>query len=200
MSGPSYNAPQRGEITRLLGEASNGNKAAFDELVPLVYDELRRVAEARLSSEQSGHTLTPTALVHEAYLRLVEQDRTEWQSRSHFFAVAALAMRRILINHAKTRERKKRGAGVVAMDLDDAEKLSATAMPFSDEGADDLVALDDALTALKEFNEDGALVVEYRFFGGLQLKEIAEVVGVSEVTVRRRWTAARAWLKREISA
>ena len=189
----------KGEITRLLAQASHGNKAAFDELVPLVYDELHKIASARLRIEQAGHTLTPTALVHEAYLKLVEQDRAEWQSRAHFFAVAALAMRRILINHAKTRSRQKRGGGAVRLDLEAAEKLGETAVPFSDEQADELIALDGALSQLKEFNEEGAQVIEYRFFGGLQFKEIAEVLGVSEVTVRRRWTAARAWLKKEIS-
>jgi len=188
-----------GEVTRLLGQASLGNKAAFDELVPLVYDELHRIATSRLKLEDAAHTLTPTALVSEAYLRLVEQDRTEWQSRAHFFAVAALAMRRILITHARTRARQKRGAGAVPVDLDAAEKLGATAV-FSDEQSEELIALDVALTKLKEFNEGGAAIVEYRFFGGLQFKEIAEVIGVSEVTVRRRWAAARAWLKREVAA
>lgn len=190
----------RGEITRLLQQASSGNRASFNELVPLVYDELHAIATARLRIEPSGHTLTPTALVHEAYLALVGQDRTEWHSRSHFYAVAALAMRRILINYAKARARKKRGGGAVAVDLDAAEKLGATAIvPFDDEQADELIALDAALTQLKEFNQEGAEIVEYRFFGGLQFKEIAEVLGVSEVTVRRRWTAARAWLKKEIA-
>ena len=188
----------KGEITRLLAQASNGNKAAFDELVPLVYDELHKIASSRLRIEDSGHTLTPTALVHEAYLKLVEQERAEWQSRAHFFAVAALAMRRILINHAKTRARQKRGGGAVRLDLEAAEKLGDTAVPFNDEQADELIALDGALAQLKEFNEEGAQVVEYRFFGGLQFKEIAEVIGVSEVTVRRRWTAARAWLRKEL--
>jgi RNA polymerase sigma factor (TIGR02999 family) len=188
----------KGEITRLLAQASNGNKSAFDELVPLVYDELHKIASSRLRIESDGHTLTPTALVHEAYLKLVEQDRAEWQSRAHFFAVAALAMRRILINHAKTRARQKRGGGAVRLDLEAAEKLGETAVPFNDEQADELIALNGALTQLKEFNEEGAQIIEYRFFGGLQFKEIAEVIGVSEVTVRRRWTAARAWLRKEL--
>ena len=189
-----------GEITRLLHQASSGNRASFNELVPLVYDELHKIASSRLKLENVGHTLTPTALVHEAYLQLVGQDRAEWHSRAHFFAVAALAMRRILINHAKGRARQKRGGGSVAVDLDAAERLGATAIvPFSDEQADELIELDAALSRLKEFNGEGAEIVEYRFFGGLQFKEIAEVIGVSEVTVRRRWTAARAWLKQEIA-
>jgi|SRR5881394_1097043 len=186
-----------GEITRLLGQASKGNKAAFDELVPLVYDELHRIASGRLRLESDGHTLTPTGLVNEAYIALVAQDRTEWESRAHFFAVAALAMRRILINHAKSHARQKRGGGAVRVDLDVAEKLGETAI-FNDEQSDELIALDVALTKLVEFNEQGAQIVEYRFFGGLQFKEIAEVTGVSEVTVRRRWTAARAWLRQEL--
>jgi len=190
-------AKPHGEITRLLGKASKGNKAAFDELVPLVYDELRRIAAGRIKLESPGHTLTPTALVNEAYIALVAQDRTEWESRAHFFAVAALAMRRILINHAKSRARDKRGGGAVRVDLDVAEKLGETAI-FNDEQSDELIALDVALTKLGKFNEEGAQIVEYRFFGGLQFKEIAEVTGVSEVTVRRRWAAARAWLKQEM--
>lgn len=186
----------RGEITRLLQQASSGHRASFNELVPLVYEELRRIAAGRLQAEPSGHTLTPTALVHEAYLQLLAQDRTEWHSRAHFYAVAALAMRRILINYAKSRTRQKRGGGAVQVDLDAAERIGATAiLPFGDEEAEALIALDEALTRLREFNEEGAEVVAYRFFGGLQFKEIAEVTGVSEVTVRRRWTAARAWLK-----
>lgn len=192
--------PPRGEITRLLRQASAGNKAAFDQLVPLVYDELHRIASGRLKLESAGHTLTPTALVHEAYLQLVAQDRADWQSRSHFFAVAALAMRRILINYAKAKARQKRGGGAVRVDLDVAERLGETAVPLSDEQADELIALDAALAQLRTFNEEGADVVEYRFFGGLQFKEIAEVLGVSEVTVRRRWAAARAWLRREMAA
>jgi RNA polymerase sigma factor (TIGR02999 family) len=199
MATPDSAAP-RGEITRLLHQASSGNRASFNELVPLVYDELHAIARARIRVEPAGHTLTPTALVHEAYLTLVEQNRTEWHSRSHFFAVAALAMRRILVNYAKSRSRTKRGGGAVALDLDAAEQAGATAtFPFGESEADDLIALDAALTQLKEFNEDGAAIVEYRFFGGLQFNEIAEVLGVSEVTVRRRWAAARAWLKKEIA-
>jgi RNA polymerase sigma factor (TIGR02999 family) len=193
-------ARPRGEITRLLNQASSGNKAAFDELVPIVYDELHRIASSRLKLEDVGHTLTPTGLVHEAYLQLVAQDRAEWQSRAHFFAVAALAMRRILISYARGRARKRRGDGAVRVDLDAAERLGEIQVPFNDEQSDELIALDVALTKLGRFNEEGAQVVEYRFFGGLQFKEIAEVLGVSEVTVRRRWTAARAWLKQEIPA
>src|SRR5262245_21780977 len=160
-----------GEITRLLGQAANGNKAAFNELVPLVYDELHRIAAGRLKLESVGHTLTPTALVNEAYLQLVAQDRTEWNSRSHFFAVAALAMRRILINHAKARVRQKRGGGAQRADLDELERRGEAALPFNDEQSDELIALDAALAKMGAFNEEGAQVIEYRFFGGLQFKE-----------------------------
>ena len=194
---PNPNATPRtsGEITRLLHEASAGNRIAFDQLVPLVYGELHRIAANRIRAEPVGHTLTPTALVHEAYLQLVAQDRTEWHSRAHFFAVAAQAMRRILINYAKMKDRLKRGGGAIQVDLDVAEADGATALSFTDEQTDDLIALDEALEELRVFNTEGAAVVEYRFFGGMQFREIAEVVGVSEVTVRRRWTSARAWLR-----
>ena len=193
-------ATGRGEITRLLGRAAQGNRKAFDDLVPLVYDELHRIATNRLKAEAVGHTLTPTALVNEAYLQLSQQDRTEWNSRAHFFAVAALAMRRILINYAKMSKRQKRGGGAIRVDLDDADRRGETAIGFADSQADQLIALDEALTRMRAFNEEGADVVSYHFFGGLQFKEIAEVLGVSEVTVRRRWSAARAWLRREVSA
>jgi RNA polymerase sigma factor (TIGR02999 family) len=187
-----------GEVTRLLHEVSAGNRTAFDQLVPLVYDELHRIATNRIRAEPVGHTLTPTALVHEAYLQMVQQDRAQWHSRAHFFAVAAQAMRRILINYAKMKDRLKRGGGSVPIDLDVAEAMGATAVGFRDDQAEDLLTLDAALDELRSFNPDGAAVVEYRFFGGLQFKEIAEVTGVSEVTVRRRWTTARAWLRRAL--
>jgi len=197
---PGSDKRTSGEITHLLHEASSGNKVAFDRLVPLVYSELHRIATNRVRAEAAGHTLTPTALVHEAYLQLVVQDRAQWHSRAHFFAVAAQAMRRILINYAKMTDRLKRGGGAVPVDLDVAEAEGATALPFADVETDDLLGLDEALDELRAFNEEGALVVEYRFFGGLQFREIAEVLGVSEVTVRRRWSAARAWLRRRLGA
>jgi RNA polymerase sigma-70 factor, ECF subfamily len=196
---PDQSAKPHGEVTRLLGQASRGNKAAFDQLVPLVYDELHRIAAGRLRLESDGHTLTPTALVNEAYMALVAQDRTEWESRAHFFAVAALAMRRILVNHAKAHSRTKRGGGAVHVDLEAAERLGETAI-FTDDQSDEVIALDAALSKMATFNGDGAQIVAYRFFGGLQFTEIAEVLGVSEVTVRRRWAAARAWLRQEITA
>ncbi|GMV04437.1 MAG: hypothetical protein AMXMBFR53_07170 [Gemmatimonadota bacterium] len=190
-------ADHRADITLLLQDASRGQRAAFDQLFPLVYDELRALARSKLRMEGDGHTLNATALVHEAYLKLVDQERVEWQSRVHFFAVAALAMRRILVNHAKGRKRAKRGGGQRPVPLDEvAEALLAD--PLTDQQADELVALDDALERLREFNPQGADVVHYRFFGGLAHAEIAEVTGVSEVTVRRRWSAAKAWLRAEM--
>ena len=183
------------EITRLLREASEGRKEVLDQLFPLVYDELRALARSKLRMEADGHTLNATGLVHEAYLKLVDQERVEWQSRAHFFAMAALSMRRILVNHAKGRKRVKRGGGERALTLDRfAEELA-----LSDAQAEELVALDEALERLKDFSPDGADVVQYRFFGGLAHQEIAEVTGVSEVTVRRRWAAAKAWLRAELA-
>jgi len=177
------------EVTRLLGQASGGNREAFDLLVPLVYDELRRLAEARLKAERAEHTLNATALVHEAYVHLVAQDRVEWQGRAHFFALASRAMRRILINYARARNAAKRRGDAVHVDVD------VVADTMAEEQAVELLALDDALVELERFNERGARVVEYRFFGGLTHREIGEAMGISEVTARRSWRAARAWLR-----
>jgi RNA polymerase sigma factor (TIGR02999 family) len=185
-------------ITRLLREASSGRSAAFDQLLPLVYDELKQVARARLRSQRDGHTLTPTALVHETYLKLVDHTQVEWQSRAHFFAVASGAMRQILIDYAKRRRAAKRGGGAVHLSIDETIDLDFRDQGISDAQAEGLVALDAALTRLAEFDDRGAKVVQYRFFGGLAQREIAEVLGTSEVTVRRAWAAAKAWLRREV--
>lgn len=182
-----------GEVTRLLEQARDGSPRAFDELFQLVYDDLRSVARARMNDERPGHTLSATALVHEAYLRLVERDVAEWTGRVHFFAVAATAMRRILIDHARARSAQKRGGAESLLSLDGLEEV------IGEDASPSLVALDDAMTALAEFNERGARVVEYRFFGGLSHGEIAEVLGVSEPTARRSWTMARAWLRLELT-
>jgi len=183
-----------GDITRLLHAAAQGDRSAFQRVFPLVYDELKNVASARLAVERDGHTLNATALVHEAYLKLVDNRATEWQSRSHFFAIAAQAMRRILIDHAKRRNAQRRGKGESAVPLEfaDAERRPDL---FNDVQAADLIALNDALDELSRFNPRGADVVQYRFFGGLANPEIGEVLGISEVTVRRAWTVARAWLR-----
>ncbi|MEM7415658.1 MAG: sigma-70 family RNA polymerase sigma factor [Gemmatimonadota bacterium] len=181
------------DVTRLLHEASAGNRTAVDELLPLVYDELRALARSKLRFESEGHTLSATALVHEAYMKLVDQTQVEWQNRSHFFAVAAESMRRILISYARARNAEKRGHGVVPESLDHVDELLAG-------GQDEaLIDLDDALTRLADFNERGARVVTYRYFGGMSHKEIAEVLGTSVMTVRRSWDLARAWLRRELS-
>lgn len=187
------------DVTRLLQDASHGNREAFDRLFPLVYEELKGLAQRKLRLERAGHTLNATALVHEAYLKLVDQDRVEWQSRAHFFALAAQAMRRILINHAKGRNRQKRGGGAEHVPLDDGDALLSANL-MSDDQTLELLELHEALEALAEFNPEGAEVVEYRFFGGLSHAEIGEVLGTSEVTVRRRWSAAKSWLRRELGA
>ncbi len=180
------------DVTRLLEEASGGNRGAFDQLFPKVYDELRRLAQAKLRWERDGHTLNATSLVHEAYFRLVGQERVQWQGRGHFFAIASQAMRRILLSYAEARTAAKRGGGAVHVPLDTAEAL------LTEEQSTDLIELDLALTRLAQFDERGARVVEYRFFGGLEHAEVAEILGVSEVTVRRAWRTARAWLRQEL--
>ncbi len=184
-----------GEVTRLLAEASHGNRAAVDELFPLVYDELKALGRAKLRMERSGHTLNATALVHEAYIKLVTHESLAWQGRAHFFGVASLCMRRILVSHARARLSQKRGLGESPVPLDDDLVLLEGEDLFSTDEAAELVALDEALEQLHAFNPRGAEVVLHRFFGGLSHREIAEVSGVSEVTVRRRWTAAKSWLR-----
>jgi RNA polymerase sigma-70 factor, ECF subfamily len=181
----------RGPLTTLLAEASGGDADALNRLFPLVYDELRQVARARLRGERLDHTLAPTALVHEAYMRLVDQKKVQWQNRGHFFAVASEAMRRILVDHARMKQAGKRGGGAAHVPFDDAAALAL-------DPAEDLVALDAALDKLKAFNPRGAEVVVHRFFGGLRNDEIATILGVSEVTVRRAWSTAKAWLRREL--
>jgi RNA polymerase sigma factor (TIGR02999 family) len=186
--------PDQGRVTQLLAAASGGNVDALNELFPLVYEELRGIARNRLRDERPGHTLNTTALVHEAYLKLVEQSRVQWQNRAHFFAVASRAMRRILVNYAEMKKAAKRGGGQVPIALEDA------GIAFRDEQVDELLALDDALKKLGEFNARGAQVVEYRFFGGLTHEEIADILGTSVITVRRAWATSRSWLRRELRA
>lgn len=181
--------PDPSDVTALLAQASGGDRTAFDQLLPQVYDELRQLAAAKLRFERAGHTLNATALVHEAYFRLVGQERVQWQGRAHFFAIASQAMRRILINYAEARNAQKRGGGAVHVELD------AATDTMDPRQATELLALDQALGDLERFNERGARVVEFRFFGGLTHDEIAEVLGTSEVTVRRAWRSARAWLR-----
>jgi RNA polymerase sigma factor (TIGR02999 family) len=179
------------DVTRLLSDWSKGNQGAFDQLAPAVYDELRRLAARYLSRERAGHTLQPTALVHEAFLRLIDQSRVEWQGRAHFFGVAAQMIRRILVDHARAHQAAKRGAGAVHFAIDD--NFDAAAPRDLD-----LVALDDALAALAELDAQQTRVIELRFFGGLSIEETAAVLKVSPATVKREWAAARAWLYREL--
>lgn len=180
------------EITRLLVAWGDGDEAALEQLSPLVHDELRRLAHHYMTGERVGHTLQTTALVNEAYLRLIDWKNVRWQSRAHFFGVSAQLMRRILVDFARAQGYQKRGGGVLAVSLDEAASLSA------DRGAD-LVALDEAMESLAKLNERQSKVVELRFFGGLSVAEAAEVLKVSAGTVERDWSLARAWLHRELS-
>jgi len=183
--------PSRGAITALLLDWSHGDAEALEKLVPLVYGELKRLAERSLRRERSGHTLQPTAVVHEAFLKLVDQQRVEWKSRAHFFAIASQAMRRLLVDHARARRAEKRGGYATRVVLDEATR----ATPPVDL---DLLALDDALDRLSSLDAGQARVVELRFFGGLTVEETAEVVGASAATVKRDWRSAKAWLFREL--
>jgi RNA polymerase sigma factor (TIGR02999 family) len=184
-------AELREDVTVVLEQMRKGDKGAADKLLPLVYDEFRALARHYLAQERANHTLQPTALVHEAYMKLVDQTRVDWQGRSHFFAVAAQAMRRILVDHARSRQRDKRGGGRARVVLDEAVALS----PQKDE---DVLALDEALERLAAVDPRQAKVVELRFFGGLSVEEVAEALGVSKRTVEGDWTFARAWLSREL--
>ena len=175
------------DVTRLLIQLTDGNRTVLDELLPLVYGELRSLAANYLRRERSAHTLQPTALVHEAYLRLVDQNQVRWQNRAHFFGVAAQMMRRILVDHARGHNAEKRGGEIHKLSLD--ENIDVT-----DERATDLISLDDALTALAAIDEQKSRIVELRFFGGLSVEETAEVLGVSAPTVKRQWRMAKAWL------
>ncbi|HEX6133138.1 MAG TPA: sigma-70 family RNA polymerase sigma factor [Longimicrobiales bacterium] len=185
--------PAEGEITRMLGELNGGGRDALDGLFPLVYEELHRLAHRQLRTERSDHTLGPTALVHEAYLKLSGLDRIEWQNRAHFMAVAAQAMRRVLINYAEARSTQKRGGTWAKLSLDDV-------IVIADERVGDLLALDQALTRLAEIDARQARVVECRFFAGMSIDETADALGVAPATVKRDWTCARAWLNRELDA
>jgi RNA polymerase sigma-70 factor (ECF subfamily) len=181
-----------GDITLLLTELQTGNRAAESKLVPLVYDELRRVARRYMRGERADHTLQPTALVHEAYLRLIGQRNAQWQNRAHFFGVAAQLMRRILVDHARAHQAVKRGGSEAKLSLDET-------LAFTEAKGADLLAVDEALTRLTERDPRQSRIVELRFFGGLTEDEAAEVLGVSTRTVKRDWNVARAWLYKEFS-
>ncbi len=184
------------DLTQLLNASQEGDKEAVNKLLPYVYDEMRLIARNKLKFERQGHTLDTTALVHEAYLKLIDHKKVEWKSRAHFLGVAALAMKRILIDYAERRNAIKRGGEYSRVEIDEIKDPDGIAM--SDSMADELLALNEALNRMNKFNRRGSLVVDYHFFGGLTWDEISEVMGIAPVTVRRAWNAAQLWLKREI--
>lgn len=184
--------PNPNEITQMLQGLSNGDQVAMHKLMPVIYEELRQLAHHRLRFERSDMTLNTTALVHEAYFRLVDQHSVKWQNRNHFFAIASQAMRRILVNYAEKRRTLKRGGPQENVRLDDVMDW------LSDEQSEEILALDEALERLKLFDERGYQVVIYRFYGGLNYDEIADVMNLTNITVRRAWNAAKLWLNREL--
>jgi RNA polymerase sigma factor (TIGR02999 family) len=183
--------PPDPEVTALLLAWKQGDDGAFDQLVPLVHAELRRIARRHMGHERQGHTLQPTALVNEAYLKLVDARRVQWQDRAHFFAMSSRLMRQVLVDWARARGYQKRGAGAHNVTLDEG-RVGAVETPA------DIVALDDALNALAEIDQRKSQVVELRFFGGLSIEETAEALDVAERTVKRDWTMAKLWLLREL--
>lgn len=189
MSSPQENC---GRITKLLRAVSEGNPAAMDKLAPVVYDELRRQAHLFLRKERKNHTLQTTALVHEAYLRLIEQKSVDWQNRAHFFGISATMMRRILVNYAKNRNRLKRGGVNEDLPLEDAMQVATKDREI------DLMALDRSLDELAILDEQQARIVELRYFSGLTIKETAEVLNISPATVKRDWKMAKTWLRVEL--
>jgi RNA polymerase sigma factor (TIGR02999 family) len=189
-------SPSRNEITAMLRAWSDGEQSAPDELIRAVYDQLRRQARRQLRRERPGHTLDTSALINEAYLKLVEQRSVKWNGRGHFFALAAELMRRILVDHARTRHRQKRGGHDDAIRLEDIE---GTLQAADNSQNLDLLALDQALERLAEFDPQQVRVVELRYFAGLDINETAEALNISPATVKREWAAAKAWLKHEIT-
>lgn len=183
--------PDTGNVTVLLAELTKGNEEAAARLIPVVYAELRRLAGSYMRRERSDHTLQATALVHEAYLKLIEQRAVNWQSRAHFFGIAAQIMRRILVDHARGHLRDKRGGGQIEVPLDEA-------IVFAPPQSAELVKLDQALDRLAQFDSRQAKIVELRFFGGLTVEEAAEVMGISPKTIKRDWSVAKAWLHGEL--
>jgi RNA polymerase sigma factor (TIGR02999 family) len=179
------------EVSQLLAQWSNGDREALEELFSLVTHELRQIAHAHMRKEGINHTLQTTALINEAYLKLVDQKNVQWQNRSHFFAIASKVMRRILLDYAKTRLRDKRGGGAIHVELEDAYNISV-------EKSTELIALDDALNRLAEVDPQKSQIVEMRHFGGMSVEETAEVLGIAPITVMRHWSLAKAWLRREI--
>ena len=181
------------EISRILHEWSDGGQEASEKLMPLVYDELRRQAARYLRRERPGHTLQTTALIHETYLKLIDQRNVDWQNRAHFFGIAAQAMKRILLDYAKARHREKRGGTAENLPLDEARFV------VSGEKSVDLIALDEALTRLAKLDKRQAGIVELKFFAGLSIEDIGETLQISPATVKREWNSAKAWLHSEIT-
>jgi len=182
-----------GNVTALLGQLRAGNQDVAGQLVPLIYNELRRIANAQMRRERAGHTLQATVLVHEAYLRLAGDQEIQWQNRAHFFAIAARAMRQVLLDYARQRHAEKRGGGGaqrVEMDVD---------LLGGENRIEDIVALDEVVTRLSELDQQQGRIVELRFFAGLNVEETAEVMGISDRTVKREWRSAKAWLHRELA-
>ncbi|MCA1617141.1 MAG: sigma-70 family RNA polymerase sigma factor [Acidobacteria bacterium] len=184
--------PSSQNVTALLHEWGRGDRGALDRLMPVIYEELRHQAARYLRQERPGHTLQTTALIHEAYLRLVDQKNVQWQNRAHFFAIAAQLMRRILVDHARQRQAAKRGGAALRLTLDEA-------MALSEEPDVNLVVLDEALNRLAVIDPQQSRVVELRFFSGLSVEETAEALRISPRTVKRDWNVAKAWLRREIT-
>jgi RNA polymerase sigma factor (TIGR02999 family) len=184
--------PAKPQVTALLQQWSRGDRDALEKLTPLVYEELRGIAAGYMRDERPGHTLQATALVHEAYVRLIGQKRVSWQNRAHFFGIAAQLMRRILIDHARRRQAAKRGVGGALRLTAGVDVAGAPEQDF------DLLAIDGALSRLERLDAAQARIVELRFFGGLTVEETAEVAGVSTATVKREWRTARAWLRHEV--
>jgi RNA polymerase sigma factor (TIGR02999 family) len=185
--------PLHHDVTQLLVAWSNGDEAAGDELIPLVYEELHRLAHHYMNGERPSHTLQTSALINEAFVRLVDQRDVHWQNRSHFFGIAAQMMRRVLVDYARSRQYQKRGGDVVQVSL--SEELIV-----SNEQTAEVVALDDALKSLATFDQRKCQIVELRFFAGLSIEEAAQVLGLSAGTVMREWTLAKAWLRKEITS
>lgn len=191
--------PQQ-EVTELLVAWSDGDRAALDALMPVVYDELRRLARNHLSRERADHTLQTTALVHEAYLRLIDQRSVNWQNRAQFFGIAAQMMRRILINHAKDRHAQKRQGYAAKVSLEETMRVSLDeAVSFFEKREVDLMALDEALNGLAALDPQQAQIVELRFFGGLTIDEVSEVLNISPATTKREWDSAKLWLRRQLT-
>jgi RNA polymerase sigma factor (TIGR02999 family) len=196
-----------GRITRLLLEWSAGDECALSALLPIVYEELKTIAARHLRMERRAHTLQRTALVHEAFLRLVDGSQVDWQNRAHFFSLASQIMRRILVDHARMRLTAKRGGGAQRLSLDEIQAQDEAhgpheldALALTEDPRIDLCAIDDALKRLEEMDPRQSKLVELRFFGGLSIEDTADVLAISPATVKREWTSARAWLQREIGA